>query len=202
MINNQDSTVYARLSDDKKSVVEYPVFGLHIKNRAHPFDWYTKVIFDPQLAAVAFHSVKEVQTIRDGQLYISYESVADTLDQMLAQIANGNALPGSGVTTAPAMNISEVPTVTINRVKYLAEVYAQKVMDDFAAFKGYDNIGSACSYVGSKIATFKSDADKCIDIRDQVWVKLPLYFDKVMAAEVAIPKTSADILAQLPVMVW
>lgn len=202
MSDTQDTTIYARLSDDKKTVVEYPVFGLHITNRAHPFDWYSKVVFDPKPEVPEFHSAKEVQTIRDGQLFISYQVVADSLNQVLSQIGVLKNLPGMIVPQPLAIDIKDVPEAHIARVKKLAEQYAQTLLDEFAAMKGYDSIDSATKYHFSKNATFKADAEKCSDLLDQVWVRLPIYFEKIMIGEVPIPKTQDDIKAQLPEMVW
>lgn len=205
MSHPQDAVVFARLSEDKKSIAEYPVFGLHIRNRAHPYDWYTEVTFDPQPEVPAFHASKEVLTIRGSQVFATYELIPDTLDQILSNLYNqhyAKAMDGAvNVPTTP-LKFSDVPAEAVARIKKLAKDYAQKRMDDFAAIKEYDNIGSACNYFNSNNALFKADADKCIAIRDAVWVTFINYFEAVVAGTEDIPKTSDEIGKKLPEMDW
>ena len=194
-----DDTVYARLSDDKTTVSEYPVLAINIRNRAHPFDWYAKVAFDTKLEVPAFHTLKENLKVINSTVIASYELVADTLDQVLASLRHKKE-----ETTGEQADVvfEDIDAATIERIKYLSKIKVQALMDEFASSKEYDGIASACSYKDSNIPNFKADAEKCIAFRDNTWMALYFYFDRIASGELTVPKDSAEIMSQLPELVW
>ena len=202
MSNEIDKTIFARLSDDKSEILEYPVIGLNIRNRAHPFDWYTKVVFEQRPEVPRFYTLKESLRIMDTVVYATYSLQADTLNQVLAALAKEKNVNKSLTAPDAPVLFEDLDTVAIDRIKELAMAHVQKKLDEFAALKGYDNIVSACSYVGSKVSAHKADAEKCVDVRDDAWVAVNAYFNSIATGELAVPASSDDIDAILPAMNW
>ena len=97
--------------------------------------------------------------------------------------------------------MKRIPLFTVPSY-FLSMASAVVMMDAFAAIKRYNGIGSACSYATSSISAFKADADKCVDIRDRTLMALYDYLNKLVEGAVAVPKTTAEIDAILPEMVW
>jgi hypothetical protein len=197
-----DTAIYARLSDDKTTVIEYPVLALNIRNRAHPFDWYTKVVSDPRPEVKRFHTVKETLKIVSDTVFVSFSLVPDTLNQILASLYRDKNLETPADAPQAPVLFEDLDTETVSTVKDLAEKYAQEKMDAFAAQKGYDSIHSACSYFMSSLSVYKADAQTCINIRDAVWPGMHEYFNKITTGELAVPKSTGDIDAVLPEMTW
>lgn len=197
-----DTTVFAKLSEDKKQVVEYPVYANVIRNRAHPFSFYTRVVFEPRPEDKLFHSVKETLKVVEDKVYASYEYVPDTLDQVLNWLYRDKIKNTPLGQPVPPLLYSEVDPEIAEIVVQMSDKYVERKMDDFAAIKRYNGIGSACSYATSSISAFKADADKCVDIRDRTLVALYAYLDKLIQGTVAVPKSTADIDAVLPEMTW
>ena len=197
-----DTTIFAKLSDDKTEIIEYPILAASIRNRAHPFNFYTRVVFEPRLEPKLFHSVKETLKIVDDKVFASYTYVPHTLDEVLTWLYRdkvSSVEPGAPV---PPLLYSEVDPDIAEIVIEMSDKYVERKLDAFAAIKRYNGIGSACSYATSSISAFKADADKCVDIRDRTLVALYDYLNKLIAGDIAVPKTSAEIDAILPEMVW
>lgn len=197
-----DSTVYARLSDDKSTIIEYPVLALNIRNRAHPFDWYTRVSFEVKPTTPEFHTLKENLKIVDTVVLASYEIVADTLDQILSNVQRvKQEQTPMGQAVGPVL-FSDLDPATVNRIVKLGKDHVQNLMDEFARLKEYDGIGAACSYKDSTVSSFKADSEKCILIRDTAWINLYTYFADITSGEKAVPKSSAEITQVIPAMAW
>ena len=74
----------------------------------------------------------------------------------------------------------------------------QNALDGFAKTRGYDGIMSACSYSNSTDATFKAEADYCIQLRDTTWRMGYAILAEVKAGTRAIP-TVEELIAELPI---
>lgn len=79
---------------------------------------------------------------------------------------------------------------------------AQKLLDDFARSRGYDDIKSAIGYLQSSIPQFKQEAEICLEKRDQMWYALFNILDKVQNQEIEVPTDFSDIVSQLPILEW
>lgn len=74
----------------------------------------------------------------------------------------------------------------------------QQALDDFAKTRGYDGIMSACSYSNSTDASFKAEADYCIQLRDTTWRMGYAILAEVKAGNRPVP-TVEELIAELPV---
>lgn len=77
----------------------------------------------------------------------------------------------------------------------------QNHLDDTAKTRGYDGILSLASYAASTNTGFAAEALAGVAWRDAVWAKGYEIQAAVIAGTRAVP-TEAELLAELPVMVW
>ncbi len=96
---------------------------------------------------------------------------------------------------------SEITTTT-EEVLERVTAEASQMLNEFAIAKGYDDIASLCNYSTSTDATFKTEADRGILIRDQTWIALREYGAAVKAGTQSLPTTIAQVLAVIPPMTW
>ena len=85
----------------------------------------------------------------------------------------------------------------------LAEMTAsvQSYLDTEARARSYDGILSLCSYAASVHPKFGPEGLAGVAWRDAVWAACYAILADVQAGQRAVP-TEAELLAELPVMVW
>lgn len=197
--NLVDEDVYARVEGNK--VVEFPVYGLHIRNRSHPIDWYIKVEFLPKPELPAFHYHQETLTAQLGGVIATYTVVPLTLHSLLMQITpNIHTFPGQEE-QAP-VDIATLDPALVARVSELIEDHVEKRLNDFVSTKGYNNILSATSYKGDTDPVFNAEGTRAAALRTDTWKAFYAYRDSVLTRVAPIPKTLADIDAVLPALTW
>lgn len=191
--------IYARVVDGK--VAEYPVFELHINNRAHPLNWYTQVVFDAKPEVPEFYTLKEELTVKSGQVFASYSLQPESLDVVLNKVQQYAGPNPNGGEPEP-VQFEQIPQQTVQRVIELAREMVQKRLDAFAAQKNYDGILSACSYATSQNSVFAAEGQQAVNARDASWLALYNYLGQVQAGATPVPKVPADIEAVLPALSW
>lgn len=200
----QDLDVFARVVDGK--IVEYPVFYIHIKNRAEPLAWYTKVIFEHKPEVPAFCYAAEKVTLTLGNVVVTYEIKEYTFSNLIAQLIRANE--ANNVTNitdpnyTPVIELASIDAATMTQLAKKATEYVQGRLDQFANSRGYDGILSACSYKDSTNPAFAADAAIAIPKRDQAWTNLHAYLADVQSGVKPVPTSVQDITAQLPELVW
>lgn len=102
-------------------------------------------------------------------------------------------------TPEEAMEIAARATSLPTEADYVAAV--QNLLDSTAQTRNYDNILSACTYVGSPVAKFSAEGAACRDWRDAVWSKCYDVLAQVKAGTLPQPSV-AELLAMLPAMSW
>lgn len=80
-------------------------------------------------------------------------------------------------------------------------VAVQDRLDAFAQSRGYDSGVSCASYAASTNATFKAEAGRFVELRDQTWAKCYTIVDEVKAGKRPMP-TLDELLLELPVLSW
>lgn len=108
-------------------------------------------------------------------------------------------------TTGPQPTQAQIdaarPEATMATTKVALENAVQRHLDDTAKVRGYDDILSACTYANSLNATFKIEGLAAVAWRDDVWSCCYGALAAVQSGTRAIP-TEAELIAELPVMVW
>lgn len=195
---NTINEIYARVVNGQ--VAEYPVLPVHIKNRAHPAEWYTKVIFQPKPVLEAFQYLTEALTVVEGKVYCAYVAKGYTLAETLRFI---NTNPDQTKSDPDyVVQIEDVPPASIAKVNELARAYAQTKLDEFAATRGYDGILSVCSYATDPLEEHRLEGQRAVELRSAYWVTIGTYMAKVLSKELPVPKTVAEIMVHLPELTW
>lgn len=190
--------IYARVIDGV--IVEYPVYLIHIQNRALPLEWFTEVIYDVKPDVPPFHYAKETPRVENGtEVHIGYEVIALTLSDLLLQASGGNR---SLDTEATPIDVNTLDPALIARIQFLAEGLVQDLLDEFAREKGYDSMLSLISYKDSTIPTFASEASTGITMRDTTWVSVNTYLSEVLAGTKPVPRSQQEILDNVPDLIW
>jgi len=92
------------------------------------------------------------------------------------------------------------PAPTPSQIVTAQESVVRAYLNAGAAQRHYDSITTVCSYATSTNVQFKSDADACIPWRDACWEHYLIYVQSVASG--ASPWTDAELVADLPVLVW
>lgn len=77
----------------------------------------------------------------------------------------------------------------------------QALLDSEARKNGYDSILSACSYVSSSVAKFKTEALAFIAWRDAVWSTCYSILDQVESGA-RIPPSLDQLIGEMPLISW
>lgn len=78
----------------------------------------------------------------------------------------------------------------------------QQRLDAFARERHYDGILSACTYATSEVPRFREEGQRCVNARDETWLKLYQLLGEVQAGTRAMPTGYADVEPELPVLEW
>lgn len=197
-----ENEVYCRIENGE--IVEYPVYAVHIRNRAHPFEMYTKVVFSkkPALPDFAYYTqnIELLGNVPIVTFGIAYKGLQTVLNE-LHNVGGGAAptVPGEQPTPKP---IEEVPPATLDRVLTLVKELVQTRLDQWAATREYDGILSVTTYSYSSNAQRSAEGLKAISNRDDTWDAMYAYMDKVTTKQLPVPMQVTEIEAQLPVLTW
>lgn len=198
-----DLDVFARVIDGQ--IVEYPVYRLHIQNRAHPVEWYTPVVESPKPPLPPYSNYKQSLSIVGGTVVVSFSVVPQSLNEVLRNLAvqsdevNELGLPTQSL--QPPL-ISDVPPDTIAKVYDMVGDYAMDRLTSWAKTRKYGSFTNLTNYRDSAIPKFKAEALRGIELRDQIWSILIDYFTKVTAGELPVPISSTEIDALVPTLLW
>lgn len=77
----------------------------------------------------------------------------------------------------------------------------QKMMDETAQSRNYDDIFTAISYKDSTVESFRNEALACLEWRDNVWVTCYAILNDVVTMKRDLPELD-EILAELPTINW
>ena len=194
-----DLDVFARVTDGK--VVEYPVYRIHIRNRAHPLSYYHRVVDAGAPTPDEFGTVDQTLEVHpDNTVHVVYTKRPLTLSEILRTFKVQNIKdPMASVEAKP---ISEIDPATIQHVYSLAGDYISVKLDEFARTKQYKDFVHLTGYRYSAIPSFAAEAMRGYTLRDQIWANLLGYFTEVTSGAVPVPTSIADIDAVIPNLTW
>jgi len=196
---DQNLETYARV--ENRQIVEYPVYHLHIVNRAHPFEWYHKVVFDKKPDVPAFHYLREVPVLQvNNEVHVTYVAEPYTLKSLLSLIYPETI--GDENAEVQTVDIATVDESLINRIVELVRQHVQNMLDHFAQERGYDGIVSAVSYANSSVQQFANEGNRALQKRDEVWTNMYAYIAEVKTGSKPVPKSIKEIEAELPALTW
>jgi|HubBroStandDraft_2_1064218.scaffolds.fasta_scaffold07725_4 hypothetical protein len=124
--------------------------------------------------------------VRDDGVYIPINDRNPDYQEYLRWTSAGN-LP------APESTIPPTPD------QYTAALQAR--MDDEARTRGYDDIRSGVSYLGSAIVQFANEATALNEWRDAVWLYGLTVLNSAQSGSSALPSLD-DFVSAMPQMSW
>lgn len=190
-----DSDLFALVKNNE--IVEYPVYYSSIVNRAHPVSMYTKVQFENKPITPPYHYVPEKLTVQDdGSVVLKYGNVVPIPLNTLLQRATGPLLIRGIAETL------EIPAALSDHIFSLLEKNTEELLDNFAKEKGYKNIETAISYVGSNNQQFSDEGKYCLSIRDTVWATFFAQKNDITSKKIPYPESWESFRTHLPELVW
>lgn len=194
-----DLDLFARVKEGK--IIEFPVYRLHIKNRAHPIDWYTPVkeIGKEETLPPFSYQQRTVELV-GVEVIATYTTKEYSLAELLNQLNRGmDPVLGREV---QAPKIEELDPALVAQVYKLTSEYATSKLNAFAQERGYDNIYTLCDYRDSMFDKFRIEGLRGYQLRDQVWIALITYFEEVQNGTKPVPVSISEIDAVFPAMTW
>ena len=194
-----DSDIYCRLQGDQ--IVEYPVYGIHIRNRAHPVEWYTKVFFNAKPALPLFHSYQEKLEVFAGVPVASYTTIPMTYDQIIASLTPRDITAGPNATLV-TLDIATLDAAQIQAIYKVVNNYFDDKMEALVLQRNYRSIESCLNYGDSAVEKYRTEAAFVKQLRDSFWPALEVYFDSVLAKKTDFPISIATIETAMPAIAW
>jgi hypothetical protein len=207
-----EQTVYARVDNDK--IIEYPVYEMHIRNRAHPFDWYKKVVKPVRPVTTIYQYVKETLKLAGDAVAVEYTVVDHGLEHLFSMMYNrsdrvpgpldgtsfGMALPVTGSPVAPVADqfISTAPEGYMDALTAAVDKHVSGILNDFAKSSGFDSVVSLVSYKDSTVPEWASMANDFIVLRDLMWTTCITMQNELRAGAKPVPKTLLEFATMLP----
>jgi len=194
-----DLDLFARVKDGK--IIEFPVYRLHIKNRAHPIDWYTPVkeIGKEETLPPFSYQQRTVELI-GSEVIATYTTKEYSLAELLTQLNRGmDSILGREIESP---KIEELDPALVAQVYKLTSEYATSKLNAFAQERGYDDIYTLCDYRDSMFDKFRIEGLRGYQLRDQVWIALTTYFEEVQNGTKPVPVSISEIDAVFPAMTW
>ena len=194
-----DLDLFARVKEGK--IIEFPVYRLHIKNRAHPIDWYTPVkeIGKEETLPPFSYQQRTVELV-GVEVIATYTTKEYSLAELLNQLNRGmDPVLGREV---QAPKIEELDPALVAQVYKLTSEYATSKLNAFAQERGYDDIYTLCDYRDSMFDKFRIEGLRGYQLRDQVWIALTTYFEEVQNGTKPVPVSISEIDAVFPAMTW
>jgi hypothetical protein len=99
------------------------------------------------------------------------------------------------------LSAEEIATVVDNAKSNIA-YEVQNRLDTFAQSRNYDSIMAACTYATSTNTVFQAEGQRCVELRDAMWVAILSIFDAVSNNTRAIPAGIHEIESELPTLSW
>ena len=196
----QDLVEYCRIDNGK--IVEYPVLEIHIRNRGHSLDMYTKVVHMSKPFVPEYCFLTRKIELAEGVPVVVYSLENKGIDAVLSDLYY--KLQGSGpldTTREYKLKVEDVPAETLEYVLRMGDALVEKHLSDWCSLKGYTII-TACTYVSSNNQERANEAKLAIKNRDDTWDAFFAYFDAVKRGEKDFPMRASDIINQLPVLSW
>lgn len=187
------NNLFGRVDADN-NIIEYPVYRQHIINRNHPFEWYKECVIENKPNTPKFHVAVEKLEVRGNKIYITYEVKSVSLENLIATIQN---TPVQGKPLGERF-INDIDQDTANRLIQLVDDYIEDKLSALAASAGYKDSDRIVGYANSTNPKFASEANKFIQLRDRIWLDMPIYLQGVLIGTTKLPNSTADIDAILP----
>ena len=123
-------------------------------------------------------------------------------------VPTGNWIQNWIVIPLTQAQLSTKTQVYIQEFELMVTEMVQRRLDEFAHTRGYgdrygnNSVISCASYIGSSIPKYRTEAEYMVAKREETWNKVYEIKAKVLAQEIAMPNSYAEIADMLPVLQW
>lgn len=198
----QDVVEYCRIENDK--IVEYPVLEIHIRNRGHSMDMYTKVVHLQKPTVPQFAYLTRKIELAEGVPVVTYALESKSIDAVLSdlyyKLQSNSVFAGTG---EYKLKVEDVSPETLDFVMRMSEDLVEKHLNNWVSQKGYSSIVTASTYATSSNPIRAQEGALAVKARDEAWDAFYDYFDAVLKkGEKPFPMRASDITEQLPVLTW
>lgn len=185
--------VFARVVDGV--IVETDVYDYQIVNRGHPFSMYVQAIEGIKPFISSYQKLSKAWVISGENVKIEYTAEDLSIQEILNTV---NQTVGAQET----VNVDNIDTKLISAVFKQVQKFALQQLDEFARSRLYDDLYTLTTYATSKNEIRRSEGQRGVDLRDQVWDYLISLENRIREGKVGFPKTAQEILSQLPKLTW
>lgn len=178
-------------------VVETMVTKDVIKAKGMPLAWYIPCVVEelPKLDETQY--VTQQTEVIDDEVCISYTLHDKPIEELIG-IVSGKY----NTVKSKAYRGKEATQTILDRVNAHYEARLQESLNKLAQERGYDNIVSLCSYIGSRVALRQAEAQYAIDLRDAVWNSYYEYMLKVNQKKLPYPTSIAEVEENITKINW
>lgn len=199
---NEDCLIYGRIVGTR--IVDYPTYGIHIRNRGHSLEQYVPCYFEEKPEHDRFSYTEEIKKMSTDRkiIFISYIVKPFDIHRLLTNLPNKNKKPFFEYPSQHSIDHnSEMPGL-IERIKEIIPVQIQIDLDAFAKTRHYDSLASACSYLYSLNEKYQKEAQYCCCLRDKTWTAFENYIKAIDSGEKIISNRWLDIKTEWPEPSW
>lgn len=196
-----DNKTYALVSDNE--VVLYPLTIEDINQRNDPTETYLECYYAPgSIRPIAALTDKVIETpmLLGRVVYVQEKLVKKTIDEMFDYLHE--VATSYDENQQPYLDRSLISLELFQAFEVIIKIHVQKMLDDFALTRDYDDIKSACDYITSSVQRYRDEAARALYLRDAIW---PMLFDRyngIIAGTYPIPNSWSDIAQYLPELTW
>lgn len=192
--------IFARVED--RTIVEYPLTIEIIATRNVPNDVYLECFYDDDdlPTIIPFSSkIEESPKFVGNAIYIRRRLVNKTVFELFDWLVANHGIDIEGHVVIDRTAIT--PSI-YTAFEEIIKIHVQKMMDDFAMTRGYDNMFSLCDYRDSEVEKYRVEGLNGFYLRNQTWLLLTTYFEEVKNAQRNIPVNWDEVAAILPTYQW
>jgi hypothetical protein len=205
--------IYARVIDGQ--IAEYPVYEIHIRNRAQPLDWYTEVEHASYPMLTHYQYAEEQlglfgnrvlvnYVVRDHDLAYLFNMAYDVTKRKVTSLdGTPFGLPvdkaGKPSPIIEDQFIKNMEPAFFDALKKAADSFVTNHLKSYAHGLGFDDIISLISYKDSTVPEWATAAQDFIIKRDLTWTVCIELQNKLANNEIAIPRKLEEFTNKLPV---
>lgn len=190
--------IYAKVHDN--GYIEYPVYLQHILARNQSVDDYEEVIEGRKPELPEFHEYKTDLYVYDGRVRLDYTIQPIPLSSLLNSVNLSNI---DNLTLNPTdIFYSDIDPLLAARIQKLAGDYIDEKLNKFVTERNFKSIESAVTYIDDANPLLAASGAKAKAVRSEVWTVMNSYLANIINNTNPIPKSLAEIDANIPPMTW
>ena len=185
---------FAKIDTSQNKVLVYPYETL--------ISDYKNVSFPSELGLMSDEDLLKFSVVNVHLAPKPNLSGAKCVTEGAPQLINGQWVQNWIVNDIPADVVQRQSIESNDQFIERVREAVQQRLDVFAQERGYDGILSACTYATSTVAKFKSEGQRCVDLRDQMWASAYAFMQDVQEGKRPMPTSADEVVSSLPALTW